>query len=294
MALNIKGSIVALVTPFHEDGSINFEKLGELLEWHVENGTDALVVLGTTGESSTMTHEEDAAVCEYTVTKINHRIPVIAGSGSNCTQTMLEKSLAYEKMGVDGLLLITPYYNKANTQGIIRHFTTVADAVNIPCILYNVPGRTGCSIPVEAVAQLAQHKNIAGIKEASGNISYAAKVAKYLSDDFVMFSGNDDMILPILSLGGSGVISVFANVCPSEAHNMVMDYLSGNTARALETQLRYLDLINDLFIEVNPIPVKTAMNMMGMNVGGFRLPLCDMDPAHADVLRAELVKAGLL
>lgn len=294
MAFPITGSIVALVTPFHEDGSVNFEKLGELLEWHVENGTDGIVVLGTTGESSTMTHEEDAAVCEYAVNKVAGRIPIIAGSGSNSTQTMLEKSLAYEKIGVDGLLLITPYYNKANTEGIIRHFTTVADAVNIPCILYNVPGRTGCSIPIEAIPQLAAHPNIAGIKEASGNISYAAQVAKYLSDDFVMYSGNDDMILPILSLGGSGVISVWANVCPSEVHNMVADYLAGNFAAAREVQLRYLDLINALFIEVNPIPVKTAMNLMSMKAGGFRLPLCEISEAHAAVLRAEMEKAGLL
>lgn len=294
MAFHITGSIVALVTPFHEDGSVNFEKLGSLLEWHIESGTDAIVLLGTTGESSTMTHEEDAAVCEYAVHKVDGRIPLIAGSGSNCTETMLEKSLAYEKMGVDGLLLITPYYNKANTQGIIRHFTTVADAVHIPCILYNVPGRTGCSIPVEAIPTLAAHKNIVGIKEASGNISYAAQVAKYLSDDFVMYSGNDDMILPILSLGGSGVISVFANVCPREAHNMVADYLAGNFESALKTQLQYLDLINDLFIEVNPIPVKAAMNLMGMKVGGYRLPLCEMTEAHTAVLRAQMEKAGLL
>lgn len=294
MSFQVKGSIVALVTPFHEDGSVNFEKLGELLEWHVASGTDGLVVLGTTGESSTMSHEEDAAVCEYTVRKINHRIPVIAGSGSNCTQTMLEKSLAYEALGVDGLLLITPYYNKANTEGIIRHFTTVADAVHIPCILYNVPGRTGCSIPVEAIDRLAAHPNIAGIKEASGNISYAAQVAKHLSDDFVMYSGNDDMVLPILSLGGSGVISVFANVCPGQAHTMVADYLAGLTEQARRTQLDYLDFINALFIEVNPIPVKAALNLMGRQVGGYRLPLCEMTDAHLAVLRAEMEKVGLL
>lgn len=294
MAFHVTGSIVALVTPFCEDGSVNFEKLGELLEWHIQNGTDGVVVLGTTGESSTMTHEEDAAVCAFAVKKAAGRIPIIAGSGSNCTQTMLEKSVAYEKLGVDGLLLITPYYNKANTEGIIRHFTTVADAVNIPCILYNVPGRTGCSIPVEAIERLAAHKNIVGIKEASGNISYAAQVAKYLSDDFVMYSGNDDMILPILSLGGVGVISVFANVCPRIAHNMVADYLAGNLAAARGAQLKYLDLINALFIEVNPIPVKTAMNLMGLKVGGFRLPLCEMTAAHTSALQTEMEKAGLL
>ena len=210
----VRGSLVALVTPFHEDGSVNFEKLGELIDFHLENETDALVILGTTGESSTMSHEEDNAVCEYTVKRVAGRIPVICGSGSNDTRTMLEKSLSFERLGADGLLIITPYYNKANEEGIYRHFATVADAVKIPCILYNVPGRTGCSISEANVARLSKHPNIIGIKEASGNISYAAKIARYLSDDFVMYSGNDDMIVPMLALGASGVISVLANVAP--------------------------------------------------------------------------------
>ena len=221
----VRGSLVALVTPFNEDGSVNFEKLGELIDFHLENETDALVILGTTGESSTMSHEEDNAVCEYTVKRVAGRIPVICGSGSNDTRTMLEKSLAFERLGADGLLIITPYYNKANEEGIYRHFATVADAVKIPCILYNVPGRTGCSISEANVARLSKHPNIIGIKEASGNISYAAKIARYLSDDFVMYSGNDDMIVPMLALGASGVISVLANVAPRETHRMVMDFL---------------------------------------------------------------------
>jgi len=290
----IRGSLVALVTPFNADGSVNFDKLGELIDFHLAHKTDALVVLGTTGESATMSHEEDNAVCEFTVKRVAGRIPVIAGTGSNSTATMLEKSLACEKLGADGLLLITPYYNKTNEEGMYQHFVTVADAVKIPCILYNVPGRTGCAISPACVARLAKHPNIVGIKEASGNMSYAAKIAKLLSDDFVMYSGNDDMIVPMLSLGASGVISVLANVVPEETHNMVMDYLEGRTEAALKAQLEWLDVINDLFIEVNPIPVKEALNLMGMNVGSFRQPLAPLTEAHRAQLKASLVAAGLV
>ncbi len=291
---NVKGSIVALITPFHEDGSVNFEKLGEILEWHVANHTDAILVLGTTGESSTMTHEEDDAVVEYTLKTINGRIPVIAGSGSNSTQTAIDKSVKYDKMGADALLVISPYYNKTNAQGMIAHFTAVADAVNKPIIMYNVPGRTGCSISEDAIKVLSKHPNICGIKEASGSISYAAGIARYLSDDFVMYSGNDDMIVPLLSLGASGVISVWANVMPQESHDLVMNYLNGDTKKSLEIQLRYLDLIHALFYEVNPIPVKEAMNLMGMNVGGFRLPLYPMSEANKARLANAMKEAGLL
>lgn len=291
---NVKGSIVALITPFHEDGSVNFEKLGEILEWHVANHTDAILVLGTTGESSTMTHEEDDAVVEYTLKTINGRIPVIAGSGSNSTQTAIDKSVKYDKMGADALLVISPYYNKTNAQGMIAHFTAVADAVNKPIIMYNVPGRTGCSISEDAIKVLSKHPNICGIKEASGSISYAAGIARYLSDDFVMYSGNDDMIVPLLSLGASGVISVWANVMPQESHDLVMNYLNGDTKKSLDLQLRYLDLIHALFYEVNPIPVKEAMNLMGMNVGGFRLPLYPMSEANKARLANAMKEAGLL
>ena len=290
----IRGSLVALITPFNEDGSVNFDKLGELIDFHLANSTDALVILGTTGESSTMSHEEDNAVCEYTVKRVAGRIPVIAGSGSNSTQTMLEKSLSYERLGADGLLLITPYYNKTNEEGMYLHFKTVADAVKIPCILYNVPGRTGCNISVANVARLSQHPNIVGIKEASGNMSYAAKVAKYLSDDFAMYSGNDDMIVPLLSIGASGVISVLANIAPKETHQMVFDYLEGRTDDARRAQIELLDVINDLFIEVNPVPVKEAMNLLGMDVGGYRLPLTQMTEAHRETLRSSLAAAGFL
>lgn len=290
----VRGSLVALVTPFNEDGSVNFEKLGELIDFHLANETDALVILGTTGESSTMSHEEDNAVCEYTVKRVAGRIPVICGSGSNDTRTMLEKSLAFERLGADGLLIITPYYNKANEEGIYRHFATVADAVKIPCILYNVPGRTGCSISEANVARLSKHPNIVGIKEASGNISYAAKIARYLSEDFVMYSGNDDMIVPMLSLGAVGVISVLANVAPKETHRMVTDYLEGRVNEARDAQLKLLEVINDLFIEVNPIPVKEALNLMGKDVGGYRLPLCPMTEAHRETLRRSMAAAGLI
>ena len=289
----LKGSIVALVTPFHEDGTVNFEKLGELLDWQIENSTDGILILGTSGESSTMTHEEDDAVALYTIERVNHRVPVIVGAGSNCTQTALEKSLKYQNMGADALLLISPYYNKANTQGMIRHFTTVADAVQIPIILYNVPGRTGCHIDEEAVKVLSKHPNICGIKEASGNISYATNIARYLSDDFVMYSGNDDMITSMMALGASGVISVLANCLPQETHQIVQDYLDGNVKESLEKQLKYLDFIHALFMEVNPIPVKQALNDMGKEVGGYRLPLCEMDEEHAKILKATMEDLGL-
>lgn len=290
----IKGSIVALVTPFHEDGSVNFEKLGELLEWHVEHKTDGILILGTTGESSTMTHEEDDAVCEFTLKTIKGRIPVIVGSGSNCTQTAVEKSLKYEAMGADALLVISPYYNKANDAGMIQHFEAVADAVHTPIILYNIPGRTGCTISEHAISVLSKHPNICGIKEASGNFSYAAGIARYLDDGFAMYSGNDDMVIPLLSLGASGVISVFANIMPETAHDMVMDYLSGNHEQALKLQLSNLDLIHSLFYEVNPIPIKEAMNLMGMKVGGYRLPLCEMSEENKVRLQYAMKEAKLL
>ncbi len=290
----IRGSLVALITPFHEDGSVNFEKLGELIDFHLAHETDALVILGTTGESSTMSHEEDDTVCEFTVKRVAGRIPVICGSGSNSTETMLEKSLSFERLGADGLLLITPYYNKTNEEGMYLHFKTVADAVKIPCILYNVPGRTGCSISEANVARLSKHPNIIGIKEASGNISYAAKIARHLSPDFAMYSGNDDMIVPMLSLGASGVISVLANIAPRETHKMVMDFLEGDVAAAREAQLRLLEVTNNLFIEVNPVPVKEALNLMGKAVGGYRLPLTRMSEAHRETLAASMRAAGFI
>lgn len=291
---NLKGSIVALVTPFAEDGSVDFDALARLIDFHLENQTDALLVLGTTGESSTMSHEEDDAVCDFTVKRVAGRIPVIAGSGSNSTQTMLEKSLSYQRIGVDGLLLITPYYNKSNEEGIYRHFTTVLDAVDIPCILYNVPGRTGCSISERNVARLAKHPNALGIKEASGNMSYAARIARYVNDDFLMFSGNDDIVLPMMALGSSGVISVWANVMPLEVHRMVWDYLEGRHDDALAEQLRCMDVIDALFCEVNPIPVKGALEMMGYGKARYRQPLCELSEAGRARVEEALKGVGLI
>lgn len=290
----LQGSIVALITPFHADGSVHYEKLRELAQWHIANGTDAILALGTTGESSTMTHEEDNEALRAVIDAVGGRVPVIAGTGSNCTQTMLEKSLQAQRLGADGLLLISPYYNKANAEGMVRHFTTVADAVQIPCLLYNVPGRTGCSISPQVVERLAAHPNIAGIKEASGDLSYAMKIAHCIGPDFALWSGNDDITLPLLAIGGSGVISVWANVMPKACHDMVTDFLAGRREQALAAAVKYLDLMNGLFMEVNPIPVKTALNLMGWDVGPFRLPLCEMSGEHQAALRRLMEEAGLL
>lgn len=290
----IQGSIVALITPFHEDGSVNFEKLKELVEWHIAKKTDGILVLGTTGESSTMTHEEDDSVVACVIETVNKRVPVIVGAGSNNTATMLKKSIDYEKMGADQLLLISPYYNKTNEEGMILHFKTVADAVHIPIILYNIPGRTGCSISEHAISVLSKHPNIKGIKEASGNMSYAMNISRYLNDDFVMYSGNDDIIVPMLSLGSSGVISVLANILPKQTHELVKKYLDGDTKGSLALQQQYLDLIHALFVEVNPIPVKEAMNQMGMNAGGYHLPLTEMSEDHKELMKQRLEEAGLL
>ncbi|MDO4356412.1 MAG: 4-hydroxy-tetrahydrodipicolinate synthase [Clostridia bacterium] len=292
--LNIKGSIVALVTPFNVDGSVDYGRLKELVDWHIAEGTDGIVALGTTAETPTLTADECHKIVEVVISTADHRIPVIAGSGSNSTQAMLEKSLIYEQMGADGLLVISPYYNKANAEGMYRHFATVADAVHTPLILYNVPSRTGCAIPVPVVEKLAKHPNVAAIKEASGDLSYATAVARYVGDDFAMYSGNDDVVIPILSLGGSGVISVWANVAPKTVHQMVADYFSGHPAAALDCQLRNYDFIKALFCEVNPIPVKTAMNLAGHPVGGFRLPLYDMSAPAVEKLTGAMKEVGLL
>ena len=289
----IKGSIVALVTPFHEDGSVNFEKLKELLDWHIANSTDGILVLGTTGESSTMTHEEDDEVARVSIAHVNHRVPIIVGAGSNCTQTAVEKAVRYADMGADALLMISPYYNKANRRGMIEHFRQVADVTSCPIILYNVPGRTGCSISEDVVAELSKHPNVCGIKEASGSITYAARIARYVNDDFAMYSGNDDMITSMLSLGASGVISVLANVVPKQTHDIVASWHADDVKASRDGQLKYLDLVQALFSEVNPIPVKAAMNMMGMQVGGYRYPLCEMMPDTYARLRKVMEDYGL-
>ena len=290
----IQGSIVAMITPFHGDGSVDFESLSRLVERQIAGHTDAILTLGTTGDAATMTSEENEAVVAHTIRTVAGRVPVIVGSGSNCTETMLKNSLKFQEMGADALLLISPFYNKTNEEGMYRHFVTVADAVNIPCILYNVPGRTGCSIPVGVVERLAKHPHVAGIKEASGSMSYAMKIAHCIGPEFALYSGNDDITVPLLSIGGSGVISVYANVMPEMCHSIVRDYLDGSGERAVENHLRYLKLMNDLFLEVNPIPVKTALNLMGLNAGPVRLPLYEMAAENREKLYKTMREAGLL
>ncbi len=285
------GSGVAIVTPFHENG-VDFEKLTELLEFHVANQTDSIIICGTTGEASTMPDEEHLSVIEHAVKVINKRIPVIAGTGSNDTNHCIKLSQAAEKLGVDGLLVVTPYYNKTSRLGLIKHYEAVADSVNIPIILYNVPGRTGMNIPVPTLKELAKHKNIVGIKEASGNISYTAQVAAKVPE-LDIYSGNDDMIVPVMSLGGKGVISVLANVAPKETHELCASYLRGDVQTAKDLQLKYLELVDALFIEVNPIPVKTAMNLMGMNAGKLRMPLYEMEEANLLKLKQAMIDAGI-
>lgn len=289
----ITGSIVALVTPFNQDGSTDFVRLRELVDWHIENKTDALLVLGTTGETASTSLEEDIKTLDCVLTQAAGRVPVIAGSGSNSSEMQKHKSVIYSEMGAAALLCISPYYVKTNEEGMYRHFMMSADAASAPIILYNVPGRTGCKISPEVVRRLSVHPNVMGIKEASGDMSYAMKVARYLSDDFVMYSGNDDITVPLLSVGASGVISVWANIMPSEVHDMVMDYLEGREEQARRTQLRYLDLINALFIEVNPIPVKEAMNLMGLRAGSYRMPMYPMAPENRAKLAKIMREAGL-
>lgn len=289
----ITGSIVALVTPFNQDGSTDFVRLRELVDWHIENKTDALLVLGTTGETASTSLEEDIKTLDCVLTQAAGRVPVIAGSGSNSSEMQKHKSVIYSEMGAAALLCISPYYVKTNEEGMYRHFMMSADAASAPIILYNVPGRTGCKISPEVVRRLSVHPNVMGIKEASGDMSYAMKVARYLSDDFVMYSGNDDITVPLLSVGASGVISVWANIMPREVHNMVMDYLEGREEQARRTQLRYLDLINALFMEVNPIPVKEAMNLMGLRAGSYRMPMYPMAPENRAKLAKIMREAGL-
>ncbi|WP_026486020.1 4-hydroxy-tetrahydrodipicolinate synthase [Caldanaerobius polysaccharolyticus] len=288
-----KGSGVAIVTPFTDDG-VNYQKLGELLEWHVKNHTDAIIICGTTGESSTMTDEERKGAIKYTVDKIAGRIPVIAGTGSNDTAHSIELSKYAESVGADALLCITPYYNKTTQKGLISHFTAIADSVNIPIIIYNVPSRTGMNITPETLSVLSKHPNIKGVKEASGNISQVAEIARLCGDNLDIYSGNDDQVVPILSLGGVGVISVTANILPDKVHEMVYKYLNGDVKGARDIQLELNPLNNVLFIETNPIPIKTAMNMMGMEVGKLRLPLVDMEDKHKELLKETLKKYGLL
>lgn len=286
-----KGSGVALVTPFNETG-VDFNKLGELIEYHIENKTDALIVCGTTGESTTMSDEEQFAVIDFTVKKVDKRIPVIAGTGSNNTMHSVYLSKEAEKLGVDGLLVITPYYNKTNQRGLKLHFETIASSTKLPIILYNVPGRTGVNIKPSVIAELAEIKNIVAVKEASGDLAQVAEIARLVPEGFAIYSGNDDSILPLLSLGGVGVISVVANICPKETHDLVEKFLNGDVEGSRKLQLGMKSLIDKLFIEVNPIPVKTAMNLLGFEVGDLRLPLAPMEESNLKTLRDELANYG--
>lgn len=286
------GAAVAIVTPMNADGSINYDVFADIIEEQIAGGTDAIVVCGTTGEASTMTDEEHIEAIRFTVEKVAKRIPVIAGTGSNDTGYAIELSKQAEAVGADALLQVTPYYNKTSQRGLVAHFTAIADAVNIPIILYNVPSRTGMTISVDTYIELAKHPNIVATKEASGNFSLIAEIAA--KTDLDIYSGNDDQVLGVLAFGGKGVISVSSNVIPREKHDMVMLFMNGEREKALELQNKYLDMENAMFIDVNPIPVKEAMNLMGKNVGECRLPLVKMEAAKIEKLRAELAKVGLV
>ena len=288
-----QGSAVAIVTPFNEDG-VNFEKLKTLLEWHIKEGTDAIVICGTTGEATTMTEKEKKDTIKFTVDVINKRIPVIAGTGSNNTASAISMSKYAESVGVDGLLVITPYYNKTTQNGLVKHFKAINDEVKTPIILYNVPGRTGINIAPKTLVKLAELSNVVAIKEASGNISQIVQMKALCRDSIDIYSGNDDQIVSIMSLGGKGVISVLANIIPKEVHEIAAKCLNNNYKEALDIQLDTLSLANTLFIETNPIPVKTAMNLMGLEVGPLRLPLCEMDSNNEEILKAALIDNKLM
>lgn len=288
------GAGVAIVTPFTKDNKINYDKLAELIEFQIANETDSIIICGTTGEGSTLDHEEHSEAIRFTVEVVNKRIPVIAGTGSNDTNYAVKLSNEAEKAGVDGLLSVTPYYNKTSQRGLIEHFNYIADRVSVPIILYNVPSRTGVDIKPETYFELSKHERIVGAKEANGDISSVAKTISLCGPDFAMYSGNDDQVTALMSLGGKGSISVLSNILPKVAHEIPAKFLAGDYEGSRKLQLDYLDLCNNLFIDVNPIPVKEAMNMMGMDVGDCRLPLYKMTDAAREALRACLAKHGLV
>ena len=290
-----KGAGVAIVTPFHEDGSVNFEKIAELVEFQIENGTDAIIVCGTTGESSTLTHEEHFEVIKFCAETVKGRVPVIAGTGYNCTETAGYLSTEAEKYGVDGLLLVSPYYNKTTQKGLFEHYKKIADSVKLPIILYNVPSRTGCNILPQTVVKLCSEvHNIVGVKEASGNIVQITKLASLAQGKIDIYSGNDDHIVPILALGGKGVISVLSNVAPKQTHDICAKFFEGDVEGSCKEQLRAIELCDALFCEVNPIPVKTALKLMGKDTGTLRRPLCEMEEANLEKLRTAMKNYGIL
>lgn len=287
------GSGVAIVTPFDENLKVNYAKLEELINFQIENHTDAIIICGTTGESSTLTSEEHIECIRFAVKVTNKRVPVIAGTGSNSTADAIYYSQEAEEAGADGLLIVTPYYNKATQNGLIKHYTAIANAVNIPIIMYNVPSRTGCNMAPNTVYELSKVKNIVGVKEASGNIAQVVEIASLCRDNIDIYSGNDDQIVPLLSVGGKGVISVIANFIPRQVHEVVQDYMDGNVKESARKQLDFLALSNACFCEVNPIPVKKAMNLMGMNVGSLRPPLYDMEEVNVEMLRKAMIEYGI-
>lgn len=290
-----EGAGVAIITPMCANGEVNYEKLSEILDFQITNGTDAIVICGTTGESACLTEEEHIQVIAECVKLVNHRVPVIAGTGSNCTKSAVWMSKEAEKSGADALLCVTPYYNKATQNGLITHYKAIAESVSLPIVLYSVASRTGVNIEAPTAAKLFREvDNIVAIKEASGNIAQVADIMNLTDGKIELYSGNDDQIVPLLSLGAKGVISVLSNIAPKETHDIVASYKEGRTQESLKLQLKYLPLIHKLFSEVNPIPVKKAMNLMGMEVGPMRLPLTEMEEAHAGVLAEEMKKVGLL
>ncbi len=290
-----EGAGVALVTPFKDNGEINYEKLEELLEEQIAEGTDAIISCGTTGESSTMTHEEHMEVVRYTCQVVKGRIPVVAGTGSNCTREAIHLSQEAQKAGADGLLLVTPYYNKATQKGLIAHYTSIAESVKIPILLYHIPGRTGVTMKPESIVTLCREvSNIVGVKEASGNFSSIATMMSMADGSIDLYSGNDDQIVPLLAMGGKGVISVLSNVAPRQTHELCQAFFDGDVKKSLKLQLDAVPLVSQLFCEVNPIPVKAAMNLMGKNVGVLRMPLTEMEPANQKNLAAAMKEYGIL
>ncbi len=290
-----KGAGVAIVTPMKDNLEVNYDKLDEILEEQIAGKTDSIVICGTTGESATLSEEEHLEAIRFTIERVNHRIPVIAGTGSNCTQTAIQMSKEAEEAGADGVLLVTPYYNKATQNGLIAHYTAIANEIKVPAILYNVPSRTGCALQPKTIAHLVKNvENIVGIKEASGDISHVAQVMNLCDGQIDLYSGNDDQVVPLLSLGGLGVISVLSNVAAQYVHDMVYKFFEGDVAGSRKMQLDALPVINALFCEVNPIPVKAAMNLQGKEVGPLRAPLTEMEPEHQEVLQKAMKELGIL
>ncbi len=289
------GSGVAIVTPMKENLEVNYDKLDELIDFHVNNGTDCIVIAGTTGEGATLSMEEHRNVIRAAVEFTKHRIPVVAGTGSNCTKTAIQLTKEAEEDGADGALVVTPYYNKATQTGLIQHYSQIASETKLPIILYNVPGRTGCNILPETVATLVrENENIVGLKEATGNMAQASKTMYLCDGNLELYSGEDGLVVPLMAIGGIGVISVIANIAPKQTHDMCASYLAGDRETALKLQMKSLPLVDALFSEVNPIPVKRALNMMGMDVGSLRAPLCEMSDANAAVLKQAMTEYGLL